>query len=288
MTRPNLSIDNNTEPEDTALELAAPDDSEPNNQVVSNVATANQPTAATSSARPSLLDFPPEIRVMIYRHVLRMPSDIRYNDLHHWIYPRRHTLHAVIAITFTSRLIRGESMPIFFQENTIFFSPDFSRLSVVPSPRVSDMMQNFSLTTAVHRPGPHPRLRARFAESIRILENAAILRGTCSVCFDIHGARVSDLDFLEFCLYLMRGLTNFRIVGVILRYRVSPTRHAADMHDDLVQNALRSVLGPSTAIINPASSSEIRRSVMFHPRAFVNARSSQYRVDENGGETNAD
>lgn len=58
------------------------------------------------------------------------------------------------------------------------------------------------------------------------------------------------------------------------------------MHGDLVQNALRSVLGLSTVLGNP--SSELLRGVMFHPRRFVNALSSRQYANENEGETHTD
>lgn len=84
----------------------------------------------------------------------------------------------------------------------------------------------------------------------------------------------SDLALLDFYLRSFpRALTNFRIVKLAFRSDVTPARHAAAVHGDLVQNTLRSVLGPLTVFGNP--SSESLRQVMFHPWRFVNVLSSR-------------
>lgn len=323
MTEPNFSIDNATELE-AAAEPAAPDDTELHNHAVSHVATARPGTSSARTSFLDLppeirviiygyvLQLHGEIRIdnpnrweqpqlhawtallftsrLIQRQHLPLLSreDTFFSD------PRFSRLSAVpswritnmIAIIFTSQLIFRESVPVLLRQNTFSFGPRFSRRSVVPSPQITDMMQNFSVTIAVPTPAAHPRLRARFAESIRIVEDPAIIRGTFNVCFDLHGFRIADITLLEFFLDLMRGLTNFRIVKVAFRYRVRPGRFTAAMHGDLVQNALRSVLGPSTGFGNP--SSELLRGVMFHPQRFVNARSSRQYVNGNEGETNTD
>lgn len=265
----NLSINNDKEPERTAPDL---EDMEPPNQAVSNIAAGNQPT----SARTSLLDLPPELRVMIYRYVLRLPFDITY-DPNFWSCPR---MQAWTSILFTSRLIRRESIAAFFSENTFDFGPDFSRLSVVPSQRFSNMIQNFTALVNIYRPSPS-RLREEFAEIIRTVEDPAIVRGIFTVTFALYP---QDLErpLIDFYLGLLCRLTHFRTVRVDFLYDIEPSPYTVAMNCDLVNNALRSVLGPATF---SGIASQLLLGLIFHPQKFLSAQSSRQYVNEIGDET---
>lgn len=279
------SIDSDTELEGTEPDFAALDDPEPHSQAVSNVSTENQPTSGTTSASISILEFPPEIRVLIYQYALQVPFAIinRSRDL--WNRPH---IQARTGILFTSRLIRRESIPVFFRVNTFFFSPMYSNIAAYYSRQFSDMIQNF--TTIMHIPLRPERLAVReaFTEMIRTIEDPAIIRGTFTVTFGHnHLETLEPRAAVDFYLGLLRRLTNFRTVNIAFSYWTQPTEDTPPMHLESVRNALQTALGPGTAY----RTSETARGLIFHPQRFVNAQSWQQRVErlsENGRETNAD
>lgn len=261
MTEPdNSSIDNDTE-----AEVAVLDDT-PRNQAVSNTATENQPTTST---RMSFLCLPPEIRVLIYRYVLQIPFRISYDNPRIWRYSfvQDHT-----GILFTSRLIRREGIFFLFSQNTFTFQRRFSTSLVLPPLRILNMMRNFATEIDISLPSaPYNHLEG-FTEIIRAVEDPAIVRGTFSVCFFLDPVYHHHSARLSFFISLLGRLTNFQLVVVNFIYQPSLAQvslaQSTAQYCDLVENALRSVLGPATL------HTTILRGLTFHPQRFLNERGS--------------
>lgn len=233
-----------------------------------SAATANQHNLAIISTRNWFLYLPPEIRLIIYHHVLLLPHDVNYDFPMVWRHPE---VQAVTGILRTSRLIRGEAIDVFLRENTFVFLPWLMSLPIMASiPQSNDRIQNFTVDILLCPPW-YQSLHPFFTAIMRHLGDTTIIRGTLSVHFtidlddDVHGA--------HFRSYL-RGLgrfTNFQVVEIDF---VDPMRRAQStaMHCDFLHNALRFVLGPA----KPYTEGE---GLIFYPQRFMNAQPPRENVD---------
>ena len=75
---------------------------------------------------PNLLDIPPELRLQIYHHTLIKPHPYDIGQVAHFILDKR-SICAQLAqpgLTRTNRVLRRETLPIFYGENA-FDAPSF-------------------------------------------------------------------------------------------------------------------------------------------------------------------
>lgn len=301
MTEPeNSSISNSTEPEDRASEDMASDDivmndAAPPTRSASNPTTGNQlgPSVTSTSTRNNIiLHFPPEIRVMIYRYLLRLPGPLPYYLPILWRLP---SMRALTGLLHTCRVIRGESLNILHGENTFFVDQHciFPLQRVTPSRRIGDMIQNFSIDVQLWT---ESALSSN--EFINIVDAftgrgaGMIIRGTFRINFYLHR---SDHDFRRrpLLVFLRRlgRLTNFRVVEIdIGSYRGRSILNAAmqdciDRCYECVEHGLRFALGPTSP---PRARGQ---GLIFHPQLFLNPRPSRLggiRLHGNGDETYSD
>lgn len=291
MTEPNPSrVDNDTEPEDAIPENTSPEDTASEDMVpqiesASNAAVANQDSPSTLPRRDWLLYLPPEIRVMIFRSLLRLPFPLPYDLPHLGRHPEVQT---VTGIFHTSRLIYRESTNVFYSEN-IFSVPLFPTLNVTPSQRIGDMIQN--LTIQLPLLSAMRGARQRFIGAIRSFGDPAILRGTFSVHFLLYPRHRMIRHRLNSFLSGLGRFTNFRIVEVDLFYGKRPS-WSTGRYCDFIQYVLQPVLGP-------ASPCAMGHGLTFRPRDFVRSQPPRedmdwmdlldgIRLDWNGEETSAD
>lgn len=284
-----LPTDNNSVLEHPTLEDTIPDETVPDgtgsqNQLVSDAVTEHHPVPTTTPPRNWILYLPPEVRDIVFRYVLQLPCPVPYH------LPFLRSIKGVQARTgifHTSRLIHAESINVFYRVNTFYVSR-LPRITVLPSQSVSDMIQNLnfdiSLGIAFMR-----TCREQFIALVLTFGDPAIIRGTLRVLIYIpppHHRRPSPLPFF---LRGLRRFTNFRVVEINLRY-TSRTTYTIAGHYGRVENALRTVLGPTTP---PATG----QGLTFLPQRFLNTQRPReddwmnhldgVRLDWNGDGTDA-
>lgn len=221
-------------------------------------------------SRLGLLDLPPDLRVMIFRHLLLYPF--------HESVGRRSRLSDVgsvgwgseskpsvdrLNILRTSRLMYREASGVLYRENQYNFTKCFglySGCSLAHFPRVRDTIRNIQLD--IH---PWPmRVRimeiGQFLRLIDLFGNPSILRGTLTVCF------VSiDLSFrrLKWFIRALGRFTNFQTVELYLECWNNITRRG--FRDELCHlvGHLKSALEPVLGYANFGSHGQ--HSLRFHP-----------------------
>lgn len=286
MTDPNNSfLNNEAESEDTA-DNALPDNAALQSQSVSNAVTQLQPIPTTMSARISILSLPPEVRLIIFRHLLQLPYHIPYNLPTLWDDPN---LQSRAGILYTSALFHSEAINVFYRENTFFLQTWFATFVMVPSQRIGDMIQNlaFDIRVSAALQGP----RDQFINIVHNFGGPAIIRGTLNVRFLLYIGPHLSRDPLDFFVRILGRFTNFRVVEVSFFHRHNRTLSTATQCD-LVENDLRFVLGPARHCTNG-------HGLTFLPQQFLNEQLSQnnfdwmhlldgLRLDWDGDETTAD
>lgn len=100
--------------------------------------------------------------------MLQLHNDIRYDNTSLWDQPQ---LHAWTALLFTSRLIQREVMSVLSRENTFFFDPRFSRLSAVPSWRLSNMISIHFTSELIFRESMPALLRENTFTLVRVFRD---------------------------------------------------------------------------------------------------------------------
>lgn len=280
MTEPNSSsTENDKAPADTAPDDTVSDDTVPKNQSLINTAIETQSTPSSASTRNWILFLPPEIRLMVYRNLLRLPDRLLLDLPAVWACP---TVQAVTGIVRTSKLIRLESIDVFYRENT-FLIRRFPRFTIFPSRQIGDRIQNlaFGISLLTTSQGD----RDQFICIIKNFGDPSIIRGTFNVRFVLPTRYRLRRTPLQFYLRGLGRFTNFQIVGVDLAYWRECTLNIA-RHFPRLENALKFVLGPArhratgqgqTFLLQRYVQGTMRPRPMghdltFHPQQFLNAQ----------------
>ncbi|MCJ1467999.1 hypothetical protein MMC07_006625 [Pseudocyphellaria aurata] len=254
----------NKAPEDKVQDIAATP-----NQSMSTARGRNQ--ADTTRTRNWIVYLPPEIRSMIYRLVLQEAVELSTDWLPAIV--RHSGVQGLPGLFFTSKLIHRESVEAFHHVNAFYIRSWVPTLTIGPSRRLSDMIQNvrikFTLSVVCK---PH---HSRFVDVIRTFGDPGVIRGTLFVQLVLyprvaHCARPS----LQFYLRGLGRFTNFRVVEVEIYYIQRPDLSTA-AHYRGVETALRHVLGPATC--GPLRNGRV--GLTFFPRQFLNRQPLQEKVD---------
>ncbi|MCJ1465812.1 hypothetical protein MMC07_004431 [Pseudocyphellaria aurata] len=270
MTEPaHSSIHDDAEPEDKARA--------PKNTVMHGESTQNQSlgsaTARTqlttvTSTRNWILYLPPEIRRIIYRHVLQEPYELSWNWLPLLF---QSGVQALSGLFFTSRLIYRESIEAFYRVNTFYVHTWNPRLTISPSRPMSQLLQNLHVPVWLSVLGH--RHRRQFVEVMNAFGDPNIMRDTLYVEFKMFppsdGVPRPSMQFYH------RGLgrfTNFRLVEVEIYFTNRPDLSCAMQYAG-IENALQKVLGPARC----GSLRNGRNGLTFHPQR--NGQPPQESVD---------
>ncbi|MCJ1467991.1 hypothetical protein MMC07_006617 [Pseudocyphellaria aurata] len=272
MTEPtNSPIHNDTEPEDKAK---APENTVMHDGITQNQAlgsaTARNPLPTATSTRNWILYLPPEIRRIIYRHVLQEPCELSWN----WLPSLSQSgLQALPGLFFTSRLIYRESMEAFYRVNTFYVHSWHPRMALSPSRPMSHLLQNLHVPVWLSEHGHIDR--RQFGEVIKAIGDPNIIRHT--LYLEIKMFPPSDMFPLPSMQFLHQGLgrfTNFRHVEVGISYTNRPDLSCAMQYEGVV-NAMQQVLGPATC----GRLRNGRNGLTFHPQRFLNRQPPQESVD---------
>lgn len=211
---------------------------------------------APISSGLGLLFLPPELRVMVFGHLLLMDSPLST----YW--PR--TLYvSFLAILRTSSLIRQEAFQVFYGENTFSMSYLHPRRSILNNQRVADTIQNVRFDAHVNDPSPWWRQR-NFVNIIHEFGSPAIARGTLTIIFNVES---HENNWLAWYARALPRFTNFRTLRIEFS-DASPYGRLqgicfllAEEHQDTFAH----LFGPAVFFANNCG-------LEFHPRAFRDSR----------------
>lgn len=239
----NLDFDLNqpqymTEPSDQSVAKSTAPENEPD---LEEAATENQAIPNSLSARrpPGLPDLPPEIRVIIYRHLL-----VRHHRLDfEWLTPGPLPF---VDILRTNRLIHNEAFAVLYGQNefTSFLGPPYQSLTSFP--RVTNAIQNVHVEVPIYSKGWAIR---KFLRYMKYLGTPSIARGTLNVQFRLDGPGSNARRLVGWCKPLKWFLTalgrfaNFMTIEIHC-YRVGIFDQLFNVLD-FIEAALEPVLGKS-------------------------------------------
>ena len=203
----------------------------------------NGAVAEVVSTRTGLLDLPPEIRLMIFGHLLVhptslpdisiAPSDEPFTDSEEEFYPD-------LSILRTSKLIHREAFDVYYKENRFdcrYWKPPFP---IFQFPRIVHTMQNIVTDLALGTAFSESGDVAAFIKLMQFFGNHSVIRGNL----------VLDL-YIDPCPYSLKWLvgalgrfTNFRMINLHL-YFFGPGARENDFPEwcEHLKTALEPVLG---------------------------------------------
>ena len=230
-----------TESNDQPFVNSTTPDIEPN---VGGAMSRNGDVANVISTRTGLLDLPPEIRLMIFRHLLVHPTtlpDISSNDQ-----PFSDDFLPVgefypdLSILRTSKLIHREAFDVYFKENQfdcLFWEPSFP---IFQFPRIVNTMQNIETRMDLSAPYSDSTDIAAFIKLMRFFGNHSVIRG--NLVLDLH------IDptpyYVKWLVGALGWFTNFRMINLHLNY-LGPKASENDFLEwcEHLKTALEPVLG---------------------------------------------
>ena len=191
----------------------------------------NGAIAEVVSTRTGLLDLPPEIRLIIFRHLLVRPNslpDISSNDGYvseddsvsgeRFIIEDRviidDEVYPDLSILRTSKLIHREAFDVFYKENQFNCSYWMPPFPIFQFPRIVNTMQNIVTGLSLRTTFSSSRDVAAFIKLMQLFGNHSVIRGNL----------VLEL-FIDPCPYSLKWLigalgrfTNFRMIELHLLF----------------------------------------------------------------------
>ncbi|MCJ1428710.1 hypothetical protein MMC29_006621 [Sticta canariensis] len=238
-------------------EVSNADGVEPENHSATNQVSLVSPSATpilSTSNRLGLLSVPPEVRILIYRHLL-----VEENPLStYWI----GSYDPFPAILNTSSLIRQEAFQVFYGENTFYIGNVHPGFSILNNQQIRNTILNVRFIFRLNDPSPN-RARTNFINLIEAFGSPAIVRRTLTIIIRVGPFYNHLFDWLN------RGLprfTNFR--NVIFRYVPDSSHLCAKGFCPIVCQLHEQILPP---VFGPGSSQGVRRRLVFHPQRYLNS-----------------
>lgn len=221
-----------------------------------NETAAESLSTNNTSSRIGLLSLPPELRKMVYRHLLVEDYPLSTN------WPFSNSLRFP-AILDTCELIRGEAMHVMFAENTFFISSRHPKDSMLSDRQIHDTIQNVHFEALLNST---PRLtKKNFIHVLREFGSPAVVRGRLSILFRVGAAAQPPKNnlLLWFATHLPR-FTNFRTMALEFAPNIGDLR----AHDlcALLCDEHRCHLTP---VFGPAESFADGRGVRFRPQTYL-------------------
>ncbi|MCJ1271757.1 hypothetical protein MMC22_011662 [Lobaria immixta] len=187
----------------------------------------------STSSGPGLLDLPPEIRMMIFRHLLVHSSPLSGWRLsarrlaigrdwikRGWIHDLRRTydlIHPNLGLMRTCKLIHNEAFDVLFKENQFDLSLSEPPCPLTPFPRVVNTIQNIEtmLLVRFERPRKTPEdentnMRI-FVQAIHLFGNPSIIRRNFTVRM-----RIENPSALKWFVGALGRFTNFVTIDLQL------------------------------------------------------------------------
>ena len=157
---------------------------------------------------PGLLDLPPEIRLMIFRHLLVLP--IRLSD---YRYPGK--LSPNLGILTVNKLVHTEAFDVLYKENRFdrwFWDPPSP---IARYPRVVDTIQNIETEIFLDAESKDfenlPRYERRFVKVMHLFKNSSVTRRSLVLTLWIETSRV-----LRWVVRALGRFANFMTIELLL------------------------------------------------------------------------
>lgn len=236
------------------------------NLSISNELTLENPSSTdgiSTSSRVGLLSLPPELRVLVLRHLLLENSPLSTVQLFAGfnLYP---------PILRTCVLIRREAFQVFYGENSFFIVHMHPPSPLLQNRQIRDTIQNVDYAVALN--GSCGR-RLDFIHVIRKFGLPAVVRGTLNLIFFV-GPYGNNLR-LWFARVLPR-FTNFRTVQVRFLaqrvHRVAEAEALCLLMCDSYKDALTPAFGPAQSFADG-------HGLRFHPQQHLNSLTPESDVD---------
>ncbi|MCJ1469717.1 hypothetical protein MMC07_008358 [Pseudocyphellaria aurata] len=227
---------------------------------------AAESLSTNNTSRPlGFLSLPPELRKMIYRHLLVEDYPLSTS------WPFSYSLH-LPAIVDTCEQIRREAMQVMFAENTFFISSTHPTDSMLSDRYIRDTIQHVHFGAWLNH---NPRLiKKNFIHLLREFGSPAPARGVLDIVFqaDTHPPH----DLLAWFATHLRRFTNFRTVKLeflphtddVRAYDGSDLTYAQRQLCPLLCESFRRALAP---VFGPAEPFGYHRGVRFHPRKYLDS-----------------
>lgn len=246
----------------------------PDHQLVTNLAPLNQASGnAISIHSPlGLLDLPPEVRLIIFRHLLVKPHGVPL-----CLCTGRPGFF--LAILLTSRLIQREAFAVYYKENHFAHCFLSASLSLEQFPRVIETMRNVSIQITGWNMFKRPLEMRKFLNFMLYFGNPSIIRGTLVVALSFYRPSVAPLKWY---IRALGRFTNFGIIELeltcclMMHIRSIMIGRRVKALCEYLRTALEPVLGPAEVFaFNRCGCGRFR--LRFHPIDHRNPR--RERVD---------
>lgn len=228
----------NEEASNSSCELVLGTHSATNQLPSENPSTAN---IIDSSSQVGLLSLPPEVRVIVFQHLLLRRGSLNWS-----------------------------AFQVYFGENTFYVGSMLPKLSILNVQPIRDTLQNIHFVVRLNDPSPH-RTKSSFIRMIHELGSPTSARGTLLIHFVV--ITVRD-DLLPWYARSLPRFTNFRTIQFeflgtsadILAKRLCSLlchNHELEFHP---------FFGPAEYVANG-------RGLRFHPRRYLNSLPPEVEVD---------
>lgn len=174
------------------------------NQAVVNVVSTCNPLG--------LLDLPPEVRLMIFRHVL-----VRHQEIDVSFLARRVKPEPCLSMLETNRLIHREAFGVYWRENLFINFLGRMHHSLEYFPQIADTIQHIRVTE-VNLAFPYAEVQ-NFRQFRSYMANPSITRGSFTVHFTLDGVGSDGFVPLRWFIRALGRFTNFRIINLHVWYR---------------------------------------------------------------------
>ena len=246
----------------------------------------NGAVAEVVSTRTGLLDLPPEIRLIIFRHLLVRPhslpnvwpddeansdddsdsvsdhdslSDHDSDSVSDHDSLSDHEFYPDLSILRTSKLIHREAFDVYYKENR-FKATIESILFIFQFPRIVNIMQNIETDLILRAPYSNSNIAA-FIKLMQFFGNHSVIRGNLVLELYIDPSPY----YLKWLVGALGRFTNFRMISLHL-YFFGPEAHENDFLEwcEHLKTALEPVLGYAEEF-EASYWSSTKTGLRFHP-----------------------
>lgn len=267
---PNQSIANMASPEDQSMNEMISENEPIASEEASEVALENSATTNAATSRLGLLSLPPELRVLVFRHLLLEDRILST----HWLDAGYQPLPAILS---TCKRIREEAFQVLYGENvfSILMHPTHT---ILYSREIRDTIQNMRFDVRLNEPWLDLR-RFYYFFVIRELLSPAIVRGTLSLHFHVSPRRHALPPWF---VRILHRFTDFRVIrveyfvdrplpSVVLDSVPLPPPTGRDVCESH-QHTFTPVFGPATPLAKGCG-------CLFRPQTYLNSQTPKADVD---------
>ncbi|MCJ1266117.1 hypothetical protein MMC22_005999 [Lobaria immixta] len=218
----------------------------------------------STGSRPGLLSLPPEVRVLVFRHLLLEDHSLTTS----WAGALYQPFPAILR---TGRLIRREAFQVMYGENIFYISSMHPMFSILVNRPICDAIQNVRFDVWLTYTSLSRR-RLSFINLIREFGSPTIIRGTLRIVFHISSFYRNDL--LNWFTRALPRFTNFRVI--LMEFVDSSTHSIGEDICRVLCNTHRDTFAP---VFGPALPFTDGHGLQFYPQEYLNTIPPEIDVD---------